>query len=85
MPIHPDPIQNLEAQEVIPWEPLGQIAPKDLPGPSEKYPGPWKTSDRGNGHIDLMDAQNRVFAHVYCWDDSDWGALEAALKETSKC
>jgi hypothetical protein len=76
MPVHPE---TIEGPRVVPWEPLGQIEPSKLPAPSEKYPGPWTTYHRGNGHMDVMDAQGRYFAHVYLWDKADWETLETKL------
>lgn len=67
----------------VPWEPLGQVSPDKLPEPSETYPGPWTTQDRGNGHTDVYDAKGRYFAHVYLWDAADWGVLSAKLKAAS--
>lgn len=62
---HPDPIQGPVKVE---WEPLGQIEPQDLPEPSEQYPAPWASEYRGNGHFDIFDGKNRLFAHIYVWD-----------------
>lgn len=41
----------------------------------EEYPVPWDYIDRGNGHTDVLDAQNRVFANVYCFKDSDFDVV----------
>ena len=76
---HPDPV---EGPSRVPWEPLGQVSPGALPGPSETYPGPWKTHGRGNGHEDVADAEGRIFAHVYCWDGADYAALFTAVKKS---
>lgn len=72
MPKHPDAIEGPRIQD---WEPLGQVDPKDLPEPSERYPGPWETNWRGNGHVDVSDAKGRQFAHVYLWEATDSTAL----------
>lgn len=39
---------------------------------TEEYPVPWTYIDRGNGHTDVIDAKGKVFANVYCWQDSDF-------------
>lgn len=75
--LHPRPI---EGPDKVPWEALGQIRPEQIPQPSETYPGPWTEQHRGNGHIDLYDAMGRNFAHVYCWDQAEWDAVDAAIK-----
>jgi hypothetical protein len=75
---HPEPI---EGESCVPWEPLGQIDPDALPEPSDKYPGPWDEYHRGNGHVDILDGQDRIFAHVYCWDGKDWAALSRATRK----
>ncbi len=62
--VHPAAV---EGPRTVPWEPLGQIDPYRLPGPSATYPGPWTEYGRGNGHSDIRDACGRVFAHVYCY------------------
>jgi hypothetical protein len=71
--------QPLQGPVPVDWEALAQIGPKDLPEPSEMYPGPWYTEGRGNGHMDVFDARNRLFAHVYLWDEKEWTEFEAAL------
>ena len=76
---HPAPIDGVDR---VPWEPLGQIDPGKLPAQSELYPGPWTSHGRGNGHWDIVDANGRVFAHVYCWDQADYDALDAALRSS---
>lgn len=79
--MHPQPIDGASH---VPWEPLGQIVPADLPAPSDLYPGPWTTQGRGNGHEDVLDGQGRIFAHVYCWDSDDFDALEKAVKASEE-
>ena len=61
------------------WEPLGQIEPAALPEPSEEYPAPWTCESRGNGHMDVVDAKGRYFAHVFLWDEADGRAFDAAM------
>lgn len=68
----------------VPWEPLGQVSPDELPDASEKYPGPWTTQHRGNGHFDVMDAEGRNFAHVYCWDSKESDALYEKVAASRK-
>ncbi len=79
--IHPAPVQSDRA---VPWEPLGQISPNELPSPSETYPGPWTVQERGNGHVDVIDARGRRFAHVYCWDSKESAELCAAIVASEK-
>lgn len=74
--IHPDPVSGSVA---VPWEPLGQIAPGELPTPSEKYPAPWTHQHRGNGHVDVFDSKGRMFAHVFLWDSQDWDVFNKKL------
>jgi len=74
---HPDAIGG---PDCIPWEPLGQVDPDKLPEPSERYPGPWDESCRGNGHVDVIDGWGRWFAHVYCWDGADWLVLGRKIR-----
>lgn len=76
MSMHDEPVQG---PRIADWEPLGQIEAHQLPAPSDKYPAPWRREDRGNGHVDIFDAQNRYFAHVHCWDPSDFEELERKL------
>lgn len=77
MTMHSKPVEGTFKPD---WEHLGQIDPTQIPLPSETYPGPWKTSWRGNGHVDLIDAQGRYFAHVYCWDKAESDLLDVAVK-----
>ena len=74
---HPE---TIEGPRIAPWEPLGQIEPAELPEPSEKYPGPWTSHHRGNGHVDVMDAKGRYFAHVYIWDTAESEVFGAKLR-----
>jgi hypothetical protein len=74
---HPEPIQGPVKTE---WEPLGQIAPGDLPEPSEQYPAPWTADYRGNGHFDIFDGQGRCFAHIYIWGITDGEVYQAKMK-----
>lgn len=76
---HPQTIEDPHAKAVIGWEPLGQIDPDQLPAPSETYPAPWTCESRGNGHMDVFDAQGRYFAHVFCWDDRDFKVFDEKM------
>jgi hypothetical protein len=85
MALHPDAL-NRHDQPLIPWESLDQIAPKELEKYAavltpDKYPRPWALWDRGNGHIDLLDSQDRVFAHVYCWDEEDFHYVDVFMQK----
>lgn len=74
---HSDPVQG---SFTVPWEALGQISPSDLPSDDPRYPRPWTFTDRGNGHHDVIDAQGRTFAHVYCWDAAEFRQLLDAVR-----
>lgn len=77
---HPDPI---EGDIRVPWEWLGQVTPGALlVADPERYPPPWNTHGRGNGHVDVYDGRGRYFAHVYCYDTKDARTLERAVEVT---
>lgn len=63
-------------------ETKSQESASGLPLPSSEYPGPWTTHGRGNGHIDVFDANGKYIAHVYCWDEKDWDTLDAAVERS---
>ena len=76
--LHPDPIGQ---GGVIPGEVLFPIRPQHLSEVDKTlYPLPWTLWEKGNGHVDVIDAKDRIFAHVYCWDDADWEALDALVR-----
>lgn len=67
----------------VPWEPLDQIKPEDLPDfnpDPERFPTPWGLYGRGNGHIDVMADNGTYVAHVYTWDLADSEILKSKLK-----
>jgi hypothetical protein len=66
----------------VPWEPVNQITPDEMSGLSAMHPGPWSCFERGNGHIDVFDANNGYVAHVYCWDSSDYNLLANNILKT---
>jgi len=66
---------------IAPWEPKGQVRPDELPDKApDKYPSPWREVNRGNGHIDLVDANGVYLAHIYVWDEKEDEILRAKLR-----
>lgn len=64
-----------------PGEILHPVYPRHLSEVDKTlYPRPWTLWEKGNGHVDVIDAENRIFAHVYCWDDADWEKLDALVQ-----
>ena len=77
-------LDNESAKKVIPWEPVGQVDPKDLPDEApEGYPAPWKTHGRGNGHFDVIAADGTYVAHVYLWDEKDGRIFKEKLRSVN--
>lgn len=74
-------LDNEAAKKSIPWEPVGQVKPEELPDEApESHPAPWKVSG-GNGHLDIVASNGEYVAHVYIWDEKDWEVLEDKLKK----
>lgn len=65
-----------------PWESLAQVSPEQLERALEGrvFERPWRSFSRGNGHLDLVDADGHRIAHVYCWDEDDWARLKRIIK-----
>jgi len=64
-----------ESDRVVPWEPMDQITPEQLPDSNpdpKRFPTPWKVRSRGNGHEDIVAADGTYLCHVYCWYDNDF-------------
>lgn len=72
------------AKKVIPWEPVGQCSPSDLPDVAPaSHPAPWTEHHRGNGHVDLIAANGEQVAHVYLWDRAEIDLLQAKIKSVN--
>lgn len=73
--------ETIQGDAGVPWEPLNQVRPEELPKEADdRFPDPWRTVSRGNGHIDVYDRSGRAFAHVYTWDMKDNKILEARME-----
>ena len=75
----------LDGDVKVPWEPVGQVAPKDLPDQApEGYPAPWSIHGRGNGHFDIIASDDTYVAHVYVWDRKEMAVLQQKLAKINK-
>jgi hypothetical protein len=59
------------------------FTPSELPRPSRLYPGPWTAQNLGNGHWYIFDSKDRLFAHIYCYDDNDEITLESIMNASN--
>lgn len=78
----PPLLDNKDAKKVIPWEPVGQILPAELPDKApEGYPAPWTREHRGNGHFDVIANDGTYVAHVFIWDRNYGEVFDEKLKK----
>lgn len=77
---------HIEGDFKVDWEPLAQVSPAELEKALEgkNFPGPFKTSYRGNGHLDLYDSEGFYIAHVFCWDEKDNDIIGRVLENSKK-
>ena len=74
IPNHSRPTRALD------WEPLNQVTAEVLPDQAPlAAPAPWALSGRGNGHFDIIAANDTYVAHVYCWDKPEFEAVVAKI------
>jgi hypothetical protein len=78
-----------EDKRTVPWERLNQSKPEDLPDPDDgnpdedRFPYPWGTKGRGNGHEDIIANNGAYVAHVYCWDQAAYKKLDEYIKRVN--
>lgn len=73
-----------EDERKVPWEPLDQIKPEELPEDTPdpvRFPLPWGSCSRGNGHEDIVAHNGVIVAHVYCWDAKAYKELDSRLRD----
>jgi hypothetical protein len=82
----------LPAKESLYPGDLNPVAPSDFiaacgdgdANPDEvRFPYPWGTVGRGNGHESVMAHNGAYVAHVHCWETTDYDKLDAFIKKVN--